>query len=496
MFAPPFPPDRTPPHHVQCDVAVLGAGFGGSLTACCLRAGGLSVALIDSGRLPRFALGETLTPPAAALLQTLAERFRLAWLPPLLDPVEHERAGPGVRSGRSRGTAWVPVSATGEAAEPLMVEFAGPLGAHWHRGDLDAFTAARAVAADAVFFDRTVLRSAERNAGGGYVLTGARDERTVPGDTEANPAAPVRIEARFLIDAGPPLGTSRSADDPGLAALLGLPDETASLATRTQLTYAHASGLEPLEYPIVEDGADGAADGATVHHVFTDGWYRELRFADGTASVARSAPVQDGQGDDDRRDGDPFRLSGRGGGVAERHGRSTHAAPGSAPVSLGPFQRRSGRVAGSDYALLPAAAAAIDPLHDPDLAHTAAAVLRLCTLLSEEWTRPTLATAVARYGAALDRELNRIDGLTAPAYAALGDWDTFQLAVRLFEAASAGAENLAGEDGGDFLLAGDADFSAAALAFSEGVGRLGANELADALRLSVPHDGGRFFPID
>ncbi|MFH5802673.1 hypothetical protein [Alienimonas sp. DA493] len=502
MFDPPFPPDRTPPHRLRCDVAVLGAGFGGSLIACCLRACGRSVALIDPGRLPRFSLGETLTPHAAALLTTLAERFRLNWLPPLLDPAEGDRGGPGVRSGRCRGAVWAPVGKAGEPpGDPLTVPAAGPRGALWHRGDVDAFAAARAVAADVVFFDRTRLRQAARRSGGGYLLSGTRDERAVPpAGAGGNPASPVEVEADFLIDAGPPGGMPRAEGDAGLAGLLGLPDEVASLASNTRLTFAHLSELDPPNLPIV--GQSDPADGAVVHHVFADGWYRELRFADGTASVARSGLCESAPatgagsngGGGNGADGDPFRLNGWG-RLRERHGRSRHAAPGTGPISTGRFQRRTGRVAGADYALLPAAAAAIDPLHDPDLAHTAAAVLRLGSLLESHWGRPSLTAELDRYAATLDRELTRIDGLAAPAYAALGDWETFRLAVQLHDAAAAGAE-AAGlvpeEDGGEFLMAEDLDFTAAASDFAAGVGRLSAAELAAGLRARLPHAGDRF----
>ncbi|QDT14396.1 hypothetical protein [Alienimonas californiensis] len=502
MFDPPFPPDRTPPHRLRCDVAVLGAGFGGSLIACCLRACGRSVALIDSGRLPRFALGETLTPYAAALLTALAERYRLNWLPPLLDPADGDRGGPGVRSGRHRGTVWAPVGPVGgngggeEAGAPLIVPAVGLGGALWHRGDVDAFAAARAVAADAVFFDRTALHSAERRSGGGYLLTGTRDERGVaPAGFVHKPDSPVRIEADFLIDAGPPGGTGRTDGDAGLAGLLGLPDGLSTLASRTRLTFAHLSALDPPNLPIADQ--NDPADEAIVHHVFADGWYRELRFADGTASVARSGlfeePVPGVAGaNGDGSNGawaDPFRLVGWG-GLAERHGRSVHAAPETGPCSPGRFQRRVGRVAGADYALLPAAAAAIDPLHDTDLTHTAAAVLRLGDLLDSHWGRPSQAAALERYAATLDRELTRIDGLAAPAYAALGDWETFRLAVQLHDAAA--ADLSADEEGGEFLLAENADFTAAASDFAAGVGRRSAAELAAALRARLPHAADRF----
>ncbi len=480
------------------------------------------MALVDAGRLPRFSLGESLTPHAAALLEAVAARFRLPWIAPLLDPAAGDRPGPGVRSGRNRGSTWLPAppdaatgtaAGRGTAADPLTVRFTGSRGAHWHRGDADAFAAARAVAADVLFYDRTALHAAEPRRGGGYMLTGTREE---PGDllhrrsgSSADPmrSGPMRsglvqIEADFVIDAGPPGGVGRGAGDPGLAGLLGLPDEAGSLATRTTLTFAHVSGLDPPALSETSDADPAWVDETAVHHLLDDGWYRETRFADGAASVARAArwpgagsgrparpPTRD-------RLADPYQLDGRGGGLAARQGRSTHAGPGAGPFSTGRFQRRVGRLAGADYALLPAAAAAIDPLHDPDLAHTALAALRLCAILETNWARPTLNAELTRYAVTLDREIARIDGLTAPTYAALGDWDTFRLAVGLHDAASVGAESAglrAGEDGGEFLMAEDDGLTAAATAFAAGIGRLNAAELAAELRTHVPNVDDRFF---
>ena len=52
----------TPSIRIDTDVAVIGSGFGGSLTALALRARGQRVVLIERGRHPRFAIGESSTP--------------------------------------------------------------------------------------------------------------------------------------------------------------------------------------------------------------------------------------------------------------------------------------------------------------------------------------------------------------------------------------------------------------------------------------------------
>ena len=57
------------------DVAVVGSGFAGSILARVLAAAGRSVLLVERGRHPRFALGESSTPLAAIALERLARRL-------------------------------------------------------------------------------------------------------------------------------------------------------------------------------------------------------------------------------------------------------------------------------------------------------------------------------------------------------------------------------------------------------------------------------------
>ena len=66
-----------------CDVAIIGSGFGGSLTALILKRLGLKPLLIERARHPRFALGESSTPLADLVLKQLAQTYDLPELLPL-----------------------------------------------------------------------------------------------------------------------------------------------------------------------------------------------------------------------------------------------------------------------------------------------------------------------------------------------------------------------------------------------------------------------------
>ena len=62
---------------IDADVAIVGSGFGGSLAALALLKRGQRVVLVERGRHPRFAIGESSTPLANLLLEELADRYDL-----------------------------------------------------------------------------------------------------------------------------------------------------------------------------------------------------------------------------------------------------------------------------------------------------------------------------------------------------------------------------------------------------------------------------------
>ena len=483
-----FPPPRTAPHRARVDVAIVGGGFAGSLAASCLLAAGRTVAVIERGSHPRFAVGESSTPATNIALRAIADRFDLRWLAPLTRHGSWAATHPALRVGRKRGFAYfhhapgAPFD-PGEdhAAELLVLASATPAAAdvHWNRADFDAYLAARAVAAGAIFYDRTELKSLlDRPTRGGaaarYELKGVRAEEPT------GAGGPVTVAADFLIDAGGPGGALRQ--------LLALPDATALLKTRTAAVYAHLNNLEPWEATLDGLGCDRAdhpfpAGEAAVHHLLPGGWNWELRFDDGTTSVGRVAAI--GGKPPSFDPADPFGAAAAP-TLSRRYAASSHAAPAGGPVRTGRLQRRTGRVAGDRYALLPSAAGFVDPLHSTGTAHAAAGVLRLCTLLDRHWGRPSLPAALKAYGQRVNRELDRIDGLVAPCYAAMPDRETFQLAVLPYFAAATrgerGATVAESPADGDYLLADDPAFTAAVEGFAARLGRDGPGELRAALR--------------
>lgn len=70
---------------IPCDVVILGSGLAGSISAICLAKQGATVALVDAGQHPRFAIGESMTPQLIEWLQILSARFDVPELAHLFD---------------------------------------------------------------------------------------------------------------------------------------------------------------------------------------------------------------------------------------------------------------------------------------------------------------------------------------------------------------------------------------------------------------------------
>ena len=88
---------------LDADLAIVGSGFGGSILAMIARRLGYRVMLLERGRHPRFAIGESASPLAGVLIEQLADRYDLPRLRPLSAFGTWQRAYPDVVCGLKRG---------------------------------------------------------------------------------------------------------------------------------------------------------------------------------------------------------------------------------------------------------------------------------------------------------------------------------------------------------------------------------------------------------
>src|SRR4029450_13833540 len=87
----------------DCELAIVGSGFGGSLLAMIARRLGCRVMLLERGRHPRVSIGESASPLAGVLIEQLADRYDLPRVRPFSAFGTWQRTYPDVACGLRRG---------------------------------------------------------------------------------------------------------------------------------------------------------------------------------------------------------------------------------------------------------------------------------------------------------------------------------------------------------------------------------------------------------
>jgi FADH2 O2-dependent halogenase len=411
------------------DLAVVGSGFAGSLLAAIAARAGRSVVLVEEGSHPRFVIGESTSPLANLLLEELAGRYGLPGPAALAKWGSWRRSLPGTLGGVKRGFSFLhhragePFRANRAASNPLLVA-ASPrediADTHWYRADVDRVFLEAARGAGVAYVDRTRL------AGASFSAAGARLSGEGPG-------GPVELTVRFVVDASGARGFLHRA--------LGLPEASFPGLPETRALYSHFGGVRRLEEMDLLPGEDSPPypiDDAAVHHLFGGGWIWVLRFSDGVASAgaALTAPLA-------REIGGPegaaawARLLSRFPTIREQFRDSRALRP------YGWIPRlafRTGRAAGPGWAMLPSAAAFVDPLLSTGFPLTLLGVERLARAIEEEWGGPRFPERVAAHGAKTLFEADTAAALISALYASLEDPELFAGLSLLYFAAATYAE--------------------------------------------------------
>jgi tetracycline 7-halogenase / FADH2 O2-dependent halogenase len=434
---------------IDTDVAIVGSGFGGAVAALALRRRGRSVALLERGKHPRFAIGESTTPLSNLLLEELADRHGLPGIRAFSKWGTWRRVHPEVACGLKRGFTFLrhdelqDFTDDPDHARQLLVA-ASPndeiADTHWYRPDFDAFLVREAEAEGVVYRDETAL-DAPRFEGAGVVLDGSRHGR------------PVRVNARFLIDASGPRGFLHRA--------LGLREAPTRWLPPTEGLYTHFVGVERWDRLFSADGAPPyPVDDAAVHHVFPGGWIWILRFANGVTS-AGAAVLADQAAGLRLRDGAPAwdRLLSRLPSVGAQFERARAVHP---FVHAPRVAFRAEAVTGRRWALLPSAAGVVDPLLSTGFPLNLLGITRLLDALDDNWESPRQGAALARYACETQAELDATERLVAALYAAMPDFELFKRLSLLYFAAASFSEAVRRlgrpEKAPGFLLHADPEF--------------------------------------
>ena len=413
-----------PVEHVDADVAVVGSGFAGTLTALCLRRRGRRVVLVERGRHPRFAIGESSTPLANLLLEELADRYELPRIRVFSKWGTWQRARPDVACGLKRGFTFL-FHRTGEAFvdtgqhERQLLVAASPhdevSDMHWYRPDFDHALAREAEAEGVIHLEETRLERF-REQGPRGILEGTRSGRSV------------RISARFVIDASGPRGFLHRA--------LGLDAAPLGWLPHTQGLYTHFEGVERWDRLLPPHGTPPyPPDDAALHHVFPGGWIWVLRFNNGitSAGAALTDPVA-AKLDPAARGPAWDRLLATLPSVEDQFRDARAVLP---FVHAPDLAFRSQQVCGATWALLPSAVGVIDPLLSTGFPLTLLGIGRLLEVLERPADGAGREAALNAYARVTQDELDITEQLVAALYASMNDPALFKrLSLLYFAAAS------------------------------------------------------------
>jgi len=434
------------------DLAIVGSGFGGALLAAIARRIGLTVLLLEKGSHPRFAIGESTSPLANILLETLARRYALPEVAALARWGTWQRRHPELAGGVKRGFTFYghrpgrPLRATAEHAEQLLVAAssnADIADTHWYRADVDAFLVGQAREAGARYVDRAALEPPSFGPEG-VRLSGAAGGRRVA------------FEARLLVDASGPRGYLHGT---GHVSESTLPDMDA-----THALYSHFRGVGRVEDLGVNGGETPPypVDEAALHHVFPGGWIWVLRFNNGVASAGAALTPElareIGAGEGEAA---WHRLIARFPTIARQFDGSAAILPFAHRAPL-PF--RAARAAGPGWILLPSAAAFVDPLLSTGFPLTLLGVERIARAIETAWGTGDLGLRLESIAAETLAEADRTARLIGALWRCMDDFETFSAMTMFYFAAASFAEasrRLRPEENSRFLAGDDPDFQGA-----------------------------------
>ncbi len=406
-------------HQSDYDIVIAGAGFAGALTALCLNECGFNVCLIEKGKHPRFAIGESSTPIADMILRSLSSKYNLPWLYDFSRYGSWQKAHPEIVCGIKRGFSYYKhypgkeFSTDENHCNELLVaaSVSDELSdTNWLRSDFDAFLVTKVEEAGIDYFDRTEIISAIRE-NNQWEFNTVNNNNTIT------------ISGSFFIDAS---GSGILADK-----LFSVKSSADNFLTNSFAVFSHFDNLpcwtDMLHQKNIATGDyPYDPDNSALHHVLDEGWIWALRFNNNRtswgfalngndASLQKMQPQEIWKTMRDRYPDINYILN----------DAAFSAEPGNI-VRFGRLQRKLETCFGDGWAAMPHTVGFIDPLFSTGIAYSLAGIERIVEMLSgnRSFEQP-LYDQLKEYENIVFEELKLIDMLVAGCYETMKHFSLF-----------------------------------------------------------------------
>jgi FADH2 O2-dependent halogenase len=415
----------------EYDFAISGSGFSGSLMTMVLRQLGFSVIILERGKHPRFAIGESSTPLTNLMLEQLATNYKLDRVRPLSKWGTWQAAYPELGCGLKRGFTFyhhnqaLPLKYDHRHENELLVA-ASPhdriADTHWYRQDFDHFLLREAQKLSVDYVDEALIDTVKIDDKFIELAGRRRNEN-------------FSVTARFLIDATGPRGL--------LFRLLKLPEKRWENLPPTEGLYTHFTDVERISemdlYP-KGDVPPYPVDDAAMHHVFDGGWIWVLRFNNGITSAGVAARTSFAD-DLNFSEGESAwqRLLESFPTIQRQFARAKKVFP---FIHHRQLSFCSEVAVGKNWAMLPSAAGFIDPLLSTGFPLTISGILRLAKIIERDWDTSKFADSMKEYERETLNELNVCENLVAALYKNMNDFHLFSRITHLYFAAASFMESV------------------------------------------------------
>jgi len=406
--------------NIRSDIVVIGAGFGGSLTALGLRQMGYDVAIIEKSSHPRFAIGESSTPIADLILRGVSERYDLPWLHEISRYGSWQQTHPQISCGLKRGFSYYkhkagqPFQTDSAHKNELLVAASAndkQSDTNWYRSEVDAFFIDRVEKKGISYWDQTNVRNLQR-MGNEWHITAQRYEH------EFN------FRCKWLIDA---------TGSDSILNQLNITSGSENFRTNTSAMFSHFLNVKPWQSGLGEHGIPGNdypynPDHSALHQLLDEGWLWMLRFNNGITSAGLVFNHHKRQ---------KFKtwneIMGRYPSLMQLfEGAKLANSPGQF-IRTSRLQRCAQKATGPGWVALPNTAGFVDPLHSTGIAHSLSGIERILYAFEIGRDKPErIEQKLERYERAVFDELDFMDLLIDGCYRAMDDFELFHTYASLY----------------------------------------------------------------